>query len=66
MEQSELIVRREGGVGRLTLNRPAALDALTLGMCEAMTAALLEWRDEPGVAAVLIDHAGDKMNYELT
>ena len=26
----ELIVRREGAVGRLTLNRPAALGALTL------------------------------------
>jgi enoyl-CoA hydratase len=60
MVQSELIVRREGGVGRLTLNRPQALHALTLSMCEAMTAALLEWRDEPGVAAVLIDHAGER------
>jgi len=60
MESSELIVRREGGVGRLTLNRPAALGALTLGMCEAMTAALLEWRDDDGVEAVLIDHAGER------
>src|SRR5271154_1006789 len=58
--EPELIVRREGGVGRLTLNRPAALGALTLGMCEAMTAALLEWRDDAGVAAVLIDHAGER------
>src|SRR6185437_6731190 len=56
----ELIVRREGGVGRLTLNRPAALGALTLGMCKAMTAALLEWRDDDGVEAVLIDHAGER------
>jgi enoyl-CoA hydratase len=60
VSEPELIVRREGGVGRLTLNRPQALGALTLGMCEAMTAALLEWRGEPGVEAVLIDHAGER------
>ena len=60
MSEPELIVRREAGVGRLTLNRPQALGALTLDMCEAMTAALLEWRDEPGVEAVVIDHAGER------
>ena len=54
----ELIVRREGALGRLTLNRPEALGALTLGMCEAMTRALLAWRDDDGVRAVLIDHEG--------
>jgi enoyl-CoA hydratase len=56
----ELIVRREGAVGRLTLNRPAALGALTLGMCQAMTAALLEWRRDPAIRAVLIDHEGPR------
>ncbi|HEY1425918.1 MAG TPA: enoyl-CoA hydratase/isomerase family protein [Caulobacteraceae bacterium] len=58
--EPEIIVRRDGAVGRLTLNRPAALGALTLGMCEAMTAALLEWRADPDVALVLIDHAGER------
>jgi enoyl-CoA hydratase len=56
----ELIVRREGALGRLTLNRPDALGALTTGMCEAMIAALLDWRGEGGVAAVLIDHEGPR------
>ena len=56
----ELIVRREGGVGRLTLNRPEALGALTTGMCQAMIAALLEWRDDSGVQAILIDHEGPR------
>jgi enoyl-CoA hydratase len=60
MTISELIVRREGAVGRLTLNRPAALGALTLGMCQAMTAALLEWRGDPAIKAVLIDHEGPR------
>ena len=60
MSEPELIVRREGAVGRLTLNRPAALGALTLGMCQAMTAALLDWRGDPTIKAVLIDHEGPR------
>lgn len=52
-----LIVRREGAVGRLSLNRPKALNALTRAMCEAISAALLEWRDDDGVELVMIDHA---------
>jgi enoyl-CoA hydratase len=56
----ELIVRCEGGLGRLTLNRPEALGALTTGMCEAMIAALLDWRSDPTVAAIVIDHEGPR------
>jgi enoyl-CoA hydratase len=58
--ESELIVTRDGGLGRLTLNRPEALGALTTGMCDAMIAALRQWRDDDSVAAVLIDHAGER------
>lgn len=53
----EVLIRREGAAGILSLNRPKAIHALTLGMCHAMTAALLEWRDDPEVKAVIIDHA---------
>ena len=49
--------RREGAVGRITLNRPKAIHALTQAMCEAMSAALLDWRDDPAIEAVIIDHA---------
>ena len=45
------------GVGRLRLNRPKALHALTTGMCEAMSAALLQWRTDDNVQCVIIDHA---------
>ncbi|MDX2234692.1 MAG: enoyl-CoA hydratase/isomerase family protein [Hyphomonadaceae bacterium] len=55
---SEIIARVEGRLGRLTLNRPAALHALNTPMCVAMTDALLAWRDDPAVTAVLVDHAG--------
>ena len=47
----------EGGVGRIRLNRPKAIHALTTQMCEAMSAALLQWMDDPAVEVVIIDHA---------
>ena len=54
---AEVMVRREGAVGLLSLNRPQAIHSLTLGMVHAMTAALREWRDDPAVEAVILDHA---------
>jgi enoyl-CoA hydratase len=42
--------------GRLRLNRPKAIHALTRDMCSTMIAALLEWREDPQVQAVMIDH----------
>ena len=56
----EVIVAIEGKIGRLTLNRPQALGALTLTMCRLMIEALMAWRSDPRVEAVLIDHAGDR------
>jgi enoyl-CoA hydratase len=44
-------------VGRLRLDRPKAIHALTRDMCSAMIAALVEWRDRPEVEAVMLDHA---------
>ena len=58
--EPEVLVSVEGAVGRLTLNRPKALGALTTGMVATMTAALLAWRENDAVRAVLIDHAGDR------
>ena len=55
-----VIVRVEGTVGRLTLNRPGALHALTTDMCRLMIAALQAWRADPAVTAILIDHAGER------
>jgi enoyl-CoA hydratase len=42
---------------RIRLNRPSAIHALNLGMCEAMIAALIDWRDDDSVEAVMLDHA---------
>jgi enoyl-CoA hydratase len=60
MSPPEVIVAVEGKLGRLTLNRPEALGALTLNMCRLMIDALLEWRTDPRVEAVLIDHVGER------
>ncbi|HEX5377575.1 MAG TPA: enoyl-CoA hydratase/isomerase family protein [Phenylobacterium sp.] len=57
---SEVQVRIEGAVGRLTLNRPQALHALTTRMCQEITDALVTWLDNPIVKLVLIDHAGER------
>jgi enoyl-CoA hydratase len=59
-EEPELIVHGEGRLGRLTLNRPRALHALTTDMCRTMYAALKAWRDDPAIVAVLLDHAGPR------
>jgi enoyl-CoA hydratase len=56
----EVLARIEGGVGRLTLNRPQALHALTLGMCQTMIEALIAWHADKAVQLVLIDHAGPR------
>ncbi|MDQ1155320.1 enoyl-CoA hydratase/isomerase family protein [Brevundimonas sp. SORGH_AS_0993] len=60
MSEVEIITRVENAVGRITLNRPKAIHALNRAMCEAMTQALLSWRDDPAVTSVLIDHAGER------
>ena len=56
----EILTRVENGLGVITLNRPKAIHALNKGMCEAMMAALVAWRDDPAVKSVLIDHAGER------
>lgn len=57
---SDILIRKEGRAGRVTLNRPQALNALSYEMCLALDAALRSWADDPDVALVIIDAAGDK------
>ena len=53
----DVLIHVENGIGRITLNRPKALHALTTEMCQAMTDALTAWQDDLTVRAVLVDHA---------
>lgn len=53
----DIKLRTEGRTGIISLNRPAAIHALTTAMCSAMTEALVGWIDDPSIDAVMIDHA---------
>jgi enoyl-CoA hydratase/carnithine racemase len=55
---SDILTETRAGVGLITLNRPKALNALTLDMIRDLTATLLAWRDDPSVEAVAIRGQG--------
>lgn len=56
----EVLFEHRGRAGVITLNRPKALNALTLGMVDAMDAKLREWRRNPAVERVVIRGAGER------
>ena len=58
--EPEVLCRVEGRVGRITLNRPQAIHALTTNMCRLMIEALSSWRDDPAVELVMFDHSGER------
>jgi enoyl-CoA hydratase len=60
MSEAEVLCHIEGRVGRVTLNRPQALHALTTNMCRLMIDALVAWREDPAVALVMFDHSGER------
>ena len=57
---SDAIIRKTGRAGRITLNRPEALNALTWQMSLDIEAALDAWRDDDDVDVIVVDAAGDK------
>ena len=57
---NDLLIRTEGFAGRITLNRPAALNALTHAMCLEIEAALQGWVQNADVALVIIDGQGER------
>src|SRR5271154_4050322 len=59
-QDAEVVVREHRALRRITLNRPKALNALTLDMAVTMTALLRSWAADPAVGAVLIDGAGER------
>ncbi len=56
----DIHIRKLGRAGRITLDRPMALNALTYEMCLAIEAALDGWRDDPEVALIVIDAEGER------
>jgi enoyl-CoA hydratase len=60
VQDGDIVVREHGALRRITLNRPQALNAITLDMAVTMTALLRAWADDPAVGAVLLDGAGGR------
>jgi len=54
---NDILTRIDGHAGVISLNRPAAIHALTLDMVHAMTTALQAWKTDSAVQCVIIDHA---------
>ncbi len=60
MTEPEVIVEVVGGVGRLRLNRPRAINALTLGMIRTIAGALDDFAADETVAVVELTGEGDR------
>src|SRR4051812_42519949 len=58
--EGDLIARREGAAGILRLNRPKALNALTLEMVREIIAALDAYEVDPEVAVIILEGAGER------
>lgn len=56
----EILFKRVGRIGVVTLNRPAALNALNRAMCGTLHRQLIDWMDTPDVEAVVVEGAGDR------
>jgi len=53
----DVLAFTENGVGRIRLNRPKAIHALNVGMCDSINAALAQWMVDDSIALLMIDHA---------
>jgi enoyl-CoA hydratase len=59
-DTDEIVLGRDGGVATLTINRPKALNALTLDNYRRFDPALRSWATDPAVHAVIVRGAGDR------
>tara|TARA_B100001094_G_scaffold153437_1_gene148481 strand:+ start:183 stop:1193 length:1011 start_codon:yes stop_codon:yes gene_type:complete len=57
---SDISLRIQGKAGRITLQRPEALNAMTYEMCLAIEKVLIAWKYEPKVKIIIIDAEGER------
>ncbi|MCP3407907.1 enoyl-CoA hydratase/isomerase family protein [Bradyrhizobium sp. CCGB01] len=60
VEEGDLIVRREGAAGVIRLNRPKAINAMTLEMSIGIDAALDKFESDPEVAVIILEGSGER------
>jgi enoyl-CoA hydratase len=58
--EPDLIARREGAVGVIRLNRPKAINAVTLEMYREIDKALDEFESDPAIGLILLEGAGER------
>ena len=56
----DVLFARQGALGRVRLNRPRAINALTHDMVRSVQAQLEEWAADDAVSAVALEGAGDR------
>ena len=56
----DILIRENGHVGHITLNRPKALNALTYDMILEIEKALISWKENTKIKLILVDSNGDK------
>src|SRR5690349_4605424 len=57
---TDVLVRTAGALGRLTLNRPKAINALSLEMVRQIQVGLDRFEQDDAITVVLLDGAGDR------
>jgi enoyl-CoA hydratase len=60
MSEPEIFCEKVASCGIITLNRPKALNALTLNMVREMAGALDRWEADAGIGRVIVKGAGDR------
>jgi enoyl-CoA hydratase len=60
LETADILFARRGVAGLVTLNRPQALNAVSLGMVRALAQQLAEWESDPAVTRVIVTANGGR------
>jgi enoyl-CoA hydratase len=60
MAADEILLERRGGLGIVILNRPQALNTLSLTMYRSFDPQLIAWGNDPAIRAVVVRGAGDR------
>ena len=59
-QENQVLLRQEGKLGIITLNRPEVLNALSLDMVRVIASALKKWEGDDSIQIVMFEGAGDK------
>src|SRR5690625_3066686 len=59
-DEASVLTRVDGGLGRIELNKPKAINALSADMVSIIADTLRAWKDDDAVRAVLVTGAGDR------